>query len=165
MLKNSLIALQGTVIAQGIGFLFVPILTRIYSPADFGTYQLYFSIVSLLIVAASLRYEYALLRAQRGLEEGAVLHLCLILTLLLALVAGISFGLFATKLPQFEQLPEHSILIILLSLVFGGIYQFLSFVFLRVQRLQTIALAKICRSLHSRWVPLCSFLSHCHPMD
>ena len=41
MLKNTLTVLRGTVVAQAIGFMALPILTRLFTPEAFGQLQLY----------------------------------------------------------------------------------------------------------------------------
>src|SRR5215475_12444492 len=55
------IIVGGTALAQALGLLASPILTRIYHPADFGALQVFISVMSLLTVAATGRYEIAVL--------------------------------------------------------------------------------------------------------
>lgn len=71
----------GTAISQGMLILASPVLTRLYSPADFGVLAVYLSLVSVLVIVASLRYEFALPIPE---EDGDAIHL---LALCLALVA------------------------------------------------------------------------------
>jgi O-antigen/teichoic acid export membrane protein len=58
--RNVAILASGTAIAQAIPIAISPILTRIYSPSDFGMAALYFSIVSILAVVVTGRYEQAI---------------------------------------------------------------------------------------------------------
>lgn len=51
---------SGTAIAQLLGIIFVPILTRIYPPAIYGTLAVFSSLLSLLIVWSSMKYELAI---------------------------------------------------------------------------------------------------------
>ena len=51
---------SGTAIAQILGIIFVPILTRIYPPAIYGTLAVFSSLLSLLIVWSSMKYELAI---------------------------------------------------------------------------------------------------------
>ena len=53
--------MTGTIIAQAIQLGISPILTRIYSPSEFGLFALYMSIVSLFSVIATGRYEMAIM--------------------------------------------------------------------------------------------------------
>jgi O-antigen/teichoic acid export membrane protein len=50
----------GTALGQAITVLVSPILTRLYTPEDFGVFGVYASILGIVTVVASLRYEYAL---------------------------------------------------------------------------------------------------------
>jgi O-antigen/teichoic acid export membrane protein len=59
--KNVITLLSGTVIAQAIPIAITPILTRLYSPEEFGVWALYFSIVMLLGVFSSGRYQLAIM--------------------------------------------------------------------------------------------------------
>ena len=58
--KNIATLVTGTMIAQAIPIAISPILTRLYTPAEFGSFALYMSIVSILVVIATARYELAI---------------------------------------------------------------------------------------------------------
>ncbi|MDD1698430.1 MAG: oligosaccharide flippase family protein [Methanoregula sp.] len=58
--KGILIIASGTVIAQVIGVITTPIITRLYSPADFGVLGLFTATLSILALAGGFRYELAL---------------------------------------------------------------------------------------------------------
>ena len=64
-----------------------PILTRLYSPEDFGLLALYMSIVGTLQVILSMRYEQAINLSDNVREAMAVVKLCLIIVLLFAVVS------------------------------------------------------------------------------
>ncbi len=49
----------GTLLAQIIGLISTPIVTRLYLPSDFGVLALFISFISIIVVAASFRYENA----------------------------------------------------------------------------------------------------------
>lgn len=58
--KGIFIIASGTVIAQIIGIITTPIITRLYSPADFGALGLFTATLSILALAGGFRYELAL---------------------------------------------------------------------------------------------------------
>ncbi|AMV12451.1 hypothetical protein GT3570_16205 [Geobacillus thermoleovorans] len=64
-LRNVLTLMTGITIAQLLPILVSPILTRIYNPVDFGVYALYISIISIVSVAVTLRYEFAIVTPQK----------------------------------------------------------------------------------------------------
>jgi len=57
LLKGIVIIGSGSAVAQILGIIFVPILTRIYPPAIYGTLAVFGSLLSILIVGASFKYE------------------------------------------------------------------------------------------------------------
>lgn len=52
--------MTGTTISQMIPFLIMPILSRLFSPEEFGLYAFYFSLVTFLVVISTGRYELAI---------------------------------------------------------------------------------------------------------
>lgn len=58
---NVLTLMTGTTIAQAIPIAISPILTRIYTPQDFGVFALFLAIVGFFSVVSSARYEQAIL--------------------------------------------------------------------------------------------------------
>ena len=62
-IKNSLTLSGGVAIAQVLPFLFYPVLGRIFTPAEFGLLAVITSIVSVLAVVGSGKYEGGILVA------------------------------------------------------------------------------------------------------
>jgi O-antigen/teichoic acid export membrane protein len=58
--RNVAVVSAGSAMGQGLLIVSAPLLTRLYTPADFGVLAVYVSIVSILVVVASLRYEVAI---------------------------------------------------------------------------------------------------------
>lgn len=67
--RDVLQLMSGTMVAQAIPILLTPLLSRCFSPADFGLYALFTSISSILVVIGTLRLEYAVMLPAD--EEGA----------------------------------------------------------------------------------------------
>jgi O-antigen/teichoic acid export membrane protein len=80
--KNVLVLITGTAIAQAIPIAISPILTRIYSPKDFGLLGLYMAFCSLLSVFSSGRYDMAIIEpasddeAKHLVDGSILLSLC-----------------------------------------------------------------------------------------
>ena len=77
----------GTAVAQGMLVLASPLLTRLYTPADFGVLAVYMSLLALMVILASLRYECALPIPEDEGEAADLLAVCL---LLVTLTSGLS---------------------------------------------------------------------------
>jgi len=92
----------GNAWGQLILLLASPILTRLYSPEDFGLLALYMAITGVLQVVLSLRYEMAINLTETVHEAIALLKLCLIFvvffTLLTFVVVLLYSGSIATAL-------------------------------------------------------------------
>src|ERR1700712_2285797 len=74
--RNVLVMLGGTVLGQMFSVIAAPALTRIYSPAEFGYLNVYGSMLSLLTVLASLRYEMAIPIAVSEIEAANLFGVC-----------------------------------------------------------------------------------------
>ena len=59
-LKSLVVLLSGTVIAQMLNVVFIPVLARIYSPEELGIFQFYLQIVTFLTAIVTLRLELSL---------------------------------------------------------------------------------------------------------
>lgn len=64
-LRNVLLVMSGTGLAQLAAILFSPILSRIYAPADFGIYGSFASVVGILSSVLTLQYSEALMLPDR----------------------------------------------------------------------------------------------------
>lgn len=81
-LRNILLIASGTAFAQGLSILVTPIVTRIYSPEDFGVLASFNSVMSIVIILGSLDYHRAIPLAK---DDEKVINLislsCLILSM------------------------------------------------------------------------------------
>jgi O-antigen/teichoic acid export membrane protein len=59
--RNLLTMLTGTSIAQALGLLFLPVLTRVYSPEAFGRFGMFYATICVLGVLATWRMEMAVM--------------------------------------------------------------------------------------------------------
>ncbi len=82
--------MAGTIVAQAIPIAISPVLTRLFSPENFGLFALYFSISQIISVFITGRYENAIILPEKDEEAVNVVALSLAITLL---VSGISMVL------------------------------------------------------------------------
>ena len=59
--KSVGVILSGTVFAQAVTLFVAPFITRLYSPSEFGLFAVYISVMAIIVVLGSLRYEMAIL--------------------------------------------------------------------------------------------------------
>src|SRR5215210_2142529 len=68
---------SGTALGQLLLVLALPVLTRLYTPADYGALAVYSSTLTVLVVLASLRYEAAIPLPEDDALAGSLLALTL----------------------------------------------------------------------------------------
>src|SRR5690348_12374101 len=95
-LKNVSIMLTGAAAGQFVSVALAPVLTRLYSPQQFGVLSVYTAVLSILVVLASLRYELTLPLASS--EEDAVNLVAVCGCTLLAMTTLI--GILAFAVPE-----------------------------------------------------------------
>lgn len=97
--------LSANVIAQAIGFLVYPILTRMYAPEDFAVLSLFVSIAGVLSIIATAEYQYAIV-LPKG-EERARALVCLSSLILIGLTAIVCLSIpFAQPIAALFKAPE-----------------------------------------------------------
>jgi O-antigen/teichoic acid export membrane protein len=79
--------MSGTGVSQVVMTLSAPLLTRLYSPSDFGLYAIALTFYNLLSAVVCLRYELAIVLPRTQRSAANVMALCALVTLL---VAGLS---------------------------------------------------------------------------
>ncbi len=77
--RKVLIMLTGTVAGQLIAVLLSPVLTRIFSPEDFGALGSFSAFIMVLSIIAMLRYEVAIPMTKTKTEESNLVALCFII--------------------------------------------------------------------------------------
>lgn len=86
--------MSGTLIAQIIMLGSIPILTRIYTPNEFGLFSLFISVVTIIGSISSLKYDQAIMlpKSQKNVE--ALVFLSVILTVVITLLSIILLYIF-----------------------------------------------------------------------
>lgn len=84
--RNVLTLMTGTTIAQAIPIAISPILTRIYTPEDFGALALFLAITAIFSSIASGRYELAIMLPKKDEDAINIFALGFIITIVISLV-------------------------------------------------------------------------------
>lgn len=96
--RSVLTLTTGTTVANLVPIVAAPILSRLYGPAEFGLFALYAGVAALLGVAATGRYEMAIVLPADDADAFELLGLSLILAGAMAVLAAIVVGLFHASL-------------------------------------------------------------------
>ena len=81
-IRNVSILVSGTIVAQVIAVLASPILSRLYSPEQFGEYAIFITIVGLLSTISSLSYEMAIVKQKEEFDANSLFKICLCISLI-----------------------------------------------------------------------------------
>lgn len=144
--KNTFAILNGTIAGQAIVLLSLPMLARVFGPAAFGTLQSLQAVLTVLLIASSLRYEIAILSADDK-DVRCVVRLCVRLCLLTSMLVII--GVAALLIGQPRWLDQFGAVIYLLpvSMLLAGVGQVLNYIGLRTQAFGVIGQGKVVQSL------------------
>src|SRR5262245_29143914 len=104
--RDVLLLSGGTGIAQLIALTILPVLTRLYSPKDFGVLTLYISIVTLLSVFTSFDYERMIMLSRSHRSASQLVWLVLAISAGTAGVALVIIAVFRHKIADLLGAPD-----------------------------------------------------------
>lgn len=139
----------GAALGQAVTVLISPILTRLYSPEDFGVFGVYASILGIVTVIASLRYEYALPLPEDDETAASIFALCFLLLLgMTGLIALFVYGL-EERIVAWANVPglRRYLWLVPLGMLGAGTYQILNYWAVRKRDFLAIARTKMSRGL------------------
>jgi len=143
--KGVLILGSGTVLAQLLNVLTMPIITRVYTPADFGLLAAYASILSVIVVAASFTYDIALVLPQDTDEAASIFWLCMLSLITTSIVFSIIFLFLKNSLIYYLHMDiiEKYIWLLVIGFFGSGLYNVLNYWTVRNRDYKRIASTKI----------------------
>lgn len=147
--KSVVTLFSGSAFAQVFPILLTPVLTRLYSSEDFGVFFLFSSIVLILSILSTLKYELALVLPKNDMDAVNILSSGLII----AFFVGMLFFFLIVLLKDFlfQKIQDDRlgdwIFYIPVSMFFLGVYQLMNYWCNRLKRYRYITYSKINRSL------------------
>ncbi len=88
-IENVLKLVSGSVTAQILGILLVPLITRIYSPDDVGIFQIFLSISGILVIFSTYSYHFAIMLPKSEEDSANVAFLCALLVTFTSLLTAL----------------------------------------------------------------------------
>jgi O-antigen/teichoic acid export membrane protein len=147
--SNVLKLAGGTGGSQIIAVVAAPILTRLYGPQSFGVLGTFASILALLNVVSSLRYELAIAVPEEDDEAVVLVWLCFALVLISTCLTALGVVLLGDQLVGWLNEPAIKPLLWLLpvGVLLSGIYQPLSYWAIRCKQFGLLAQTKFRQSI------------------
>jgi len=84
---DALLMAGGTIITQALGVLIAPILTRLYTPADFGYLSVFNAFLLMWVTISSLRYDFAIHAPKFSRDAAILVCLCLFVVVIMSFVS------------------------------------------------------------------------------
>lgn len=141
----------GTVGAQAIMMLAAPVLTRLYTPQDFGLLAVFVAMMSLVVVVAGMRYELAIPIPSDENEALALLVLSLFLVFAIATLSAIPILLYRDGIARLLNTPGIAdyFYLVPLGTLFAGTYNTLSYWSIRKKAFTPLAKTRVSQSMAS----------------
>lgn len=114
---NVLKLATGNVLAQALTILLFPIITRLYSPGDYGILVLLIAISSTLVTVSCLSYEFSIMLPKEEKDSAIIVVLCFILICLVSIISGSVFILLSSPIEKLLNAPGISHYMIFLPAV------------------------------------------------
>tara|TARA_R110000851_G_scaffold319526_1_gene483997 strand:- start:14396 stop:15811 length:1416 start_codon:yes stop_codon:yes gene_type:complete len=149
----------GTAGAQLILILTAPLLTRLYSPEDFGLLAVYTGILSLFTVVSSLRYELAIPLPERDEDAANVLALCLVIVLIMTGLSTMFIFIVGDLIAHVLDVPKLAsyFWILPVGVFFVGIYQVFNYWAIRIKEFPLLAKTNLRQALVTAGLQIVGF--------
>lgn len=146
--RDILTLMTGTSIAQAVPILLSPVLTRIYSPDDFGLFALYMAIVAVLSIVATGRFELAIMLPKTDNDAVNVVFLIGAISIIFSGFLFATVLIFNDSIAQILGNPEIKswLYCVPLSVFLTGVYQGLNYWSNRKRHFKRLAISRVVQS-------------------
>ena len=134
----------GSAIGQALVMLSMPLVTRLYSPADMGIFGVFMSFISFASVGVALRYDLAIVAARDKFEADVLLITSIALAVPCVFIASfVLFGMIRFNILGYGLLPDWSALAMLVALLATGVFSSLRLWYVGRQKFGEISMALV----------------------
>ena len=146
--RNVLTLMTGTTIAQAIPIAISPILTRIYTPEDFGMFALYMSVASIISVIATGRYELAIMLPKKDEDAVNIVALSIIISFFVSFISFLIVFFLNSQITALLGNPEISnwLYFIPITVLLTGVYQSFNYWSNRKKQYKRLATSRVIQS-------------------
>ena len=148
-LKAVSVLVGGTAFAQLIGFLCLPILTRLYTPEDYSVLGVYVAIVAILAVISCLRFDIAIPIPENENDGKALLLLSFLSNTIFSIILYVVLFISYPYIQHYKIIDQLSywIWLIPLGVFVSGFYSALQFWATRHKRFKDIAKTRMTQAI------------------
>jgi O-antigen/teichoic acid export membrane protein len=154
--KNFAILLTGTIIAQVIPFALSPLLSRIYTPQDFGFYSTITSFISVLSVIVCFRYEQSIILPKEDKDSTSIISLALRISLIVSVSIFVFLFFLHERIAALLHITQNSkwLFIVPFLLLFVGIQQCFNYWLIRKKAFKRNSTNKIVQTASVSFISL-----------
>lgn len=140
VLRNFSILSGGSALAQGFTLASAPLITRLYLPDNLGQLGLFTAFINIAVVAASLRYEFAIVSAKSDREAAQLTLCCFLLALPISIVAALAFYLLVrNRVLGYGNIPRYAAVLVIPAVLSTAAFAALRYWLLRRERFGLIS--------------------------
>ena len=146
--RSVLTLTAGTAVAQAITLIMMPVLTRLYTPHDFGIWALFNSIITIVGIIATGRYEMAIILPKNDNDSINILAISSIISFGISLFSLLLLIIFRDYILFFFENPEIGNYLYLapVTIFFQGIFQAFNYWSVRKKTYKRNALSRASQS-------------------
>ena len=148
LLWSASILISGTVIAQLISFFLQPFIRRFFSIELFGTYSVYLSLIGIIMVVSSFRFDDAIVLPKTDKESTNVIGLSLIFNFFVNLILFVIALINGEKIKEFLNLSTSfpvPLYVVPIGAFLYNSYQCLNFWLIRKRKFYSVSVNKLTR--------------------
>lgn len=148
-IRNVTVLSGGTALGQGMAFLALPLLSRLYPPADFGVLAVYTSIVVIASAFSSLQYEQAVVLPKEDEDATNLLLLSMGIVGVISLIAMLVVAFFGPSIATLARSPGIApwLWLLPLSLLTIGLFRVFEYWFVRKKAFKRLAVIRLVQTL------------------
>jgi O-antigen/teichoic acid export membrane protein len=152
--------MTGTAISGAINAAVLPILSRCYTPENFGILSIFTGMVSLLAVWAAWRYELAIVLPEQQEDASALMKLSFAIVTIMGLVSLVAVLILGKTITHWFNISYMDFWLIFLpiSILLAGFYNVLFYWCSRNKRFDRIAIAKVFQNILTLGSQLLAFV-------
>lgn len=148
--RNVLVVTTGSVIGQAIGFALSPIISRLFTPSDFGVFGSFGAVTGVIAAIATLDYSQAVMLPKKREDAGQVFLLSCLATLAITVLCAAVFLLFPNWLTRVLNIRSGWLLtLIVLDVLVGGLTTSLQAWCVRAKAFKHTSASQVVRGISS----------------
>ena len=149
-IKNVLVLMSGIATAQAIGFALTPVISRFYTPADFGVFGSFDAVVTVLAAAVTLDYSQALMLPREKKDAANLFAVSCVSTVIISVLCFFVCLIVPGYIQELVKTPNFGVTVLLsLAILVIGFNQSCQAWCVRTKAFKDTSVSQVIRSLSS----------------